>query len=343
MLVEGKHYRSVWLEKNKVKIINQHLLPHQFEIATLAKTDDVVRAIKTMMIRGAPAIGAAAAYAMALGIFNAPHKNFGAHVLETAKKIMAARPTAYDPFHAVDFILDSIKAADGIQEKKKLAIKAAEKYASASSDACKKIGEFGSRLIKNNARIATHCNAGWIACVDWGTALAPVYFAKRQGKRMFVFVDETRPRLQGAKLTSWELMNEGIAHAVIADNALGHYMRKGEIDLMIVGADRIAANGDFANKIGTYEKAVLAKENSIPFYAAAPSSTFDLKCKSGGQIPIEEREESEIHFIGEKRITPEGARARNPAFDVTPAKYVTAFITDKGIMKPKNTRQLLKK
>ncbi len=336
MLVGGRHYRSVWLEGGSVKIINQVLLPHRFEIASLRRPDEITRAIRTMMVRGAPAIGAAAAYGMALGIYNAPQKGFERRIADIEKALKAARPTAYDLFHGVDFVLESLEkaASKDMRTKRKLALKAAEAYANASIDACRKIGEHGSKLIKNNFRIATHCNAGWVACVDWGTALSPIYFASRQGKKIFVYVDETRPRLQGAKLTSWELLNEGVAHAVIADNALGHYMRRGEIDMMLVGADRIAMNGDFANKIGTYEKAVIAKENKIPFYVAAPSSTFDFKCKSGEAIPIEERDESEVHFIEEKRITPEGARAMNPAFDVTPARYVTAFITERGVMKP---------
>jgi translation initiation factor eIF-2B subunit alpha/methylthioribose-1-phosphate isomerase len=342
MLVNGRHYRTVWLDKGRMKMINQLLLPHSFEIVSLRTTDEIVKAIKTMVVRGAPAIGATAAYGMALGVANASKKNFDRQVTVTAKKIKAARPTAYDLFHGVDFILSSIAKAKP-EQKKKLALKAADAYANASADACKKIGEYGSRLIKNGYRIATHCNAGWIACVDWGTALSPIYFAKRQNKDIFVWVDETRPRLQGAKLTSWELLNEGVAHAVIADNALGHYMRRGEVDMMIVGADRIAANGDFANKIGTYEKAVLAKENNIPFYVAAPESTFDLKCRSGSQIIIEEREESEVHFVGQYRITPKGAHARNPAFDVTPAKYVTGFITPKGIIKPKAIAKTFRK
>ncbi|MFH1236840.1 MAG: S-methyl-5-thioribose-1-phosphate isomerase [Candidatus Aenigmatarchaeota archaeon] len=334
MLVDGRHYRTVWLDNRHIKMINQLLLPHAFEIVSLRSTDEIVRAIKTMVVRGAPAIGATAAFAMALGVASAPRKNFDARIAQTAKKIKGARPTAYDLFHGVDFILDAIANAKSPEQKKKLAIKAAEEYANASAKACEKIGEYGSKLIKNNYRIATHCNAGWIACVDWGTALSPMYFAKRQNKNIFVWVDETRPRLQGAKLTSWELLNEGVAHAVIADNALGHYMRRGEVDMMIVGADRIAANGDFANKIGTYEKAVLAKENKIPFYVAAPASTFDLNCKSGDKIIIEERDEGEIHFVGRERVTPKGAKARNPAFDVTPAKYVTGFITPLGIIKP---------
>ena len=186
----------------------------------------------------------------------------------------------------------------------------------------------------------THCNAGWLALQDWGSALAPVYAAKRQGKKVFVFVDETRPRLQGARLTAWELANEGIGHAVIADNAAGFYMRRGEIDLCIVGADRIARNGDVANKIGTYEKAVLAKENGIPFYVAAPTSTVDLECRNGAGIPIEERGEGEVLNFAGKRIAPKKSRAKNPAFDITEARLIKGIITEKGIVKPGKIRGL---
>jgi len=342
MLVNGKHYLSVWFENGKIKLINQLLLPHKFEVVSLSKVDEVVSAIKKMVVRGAPAIGATAAYGMALGVFNAPRKGFDSHVSKVAEKIKAARPTAYDLFHAVDFVLSSIEKCGSIQEKKRLAFRAADIYARKSADECRIIGEFGARLIKDNFRILTHCNAGWLACVDWGTALAPIYVAHRQSKKVFVYVDETRPRLQGAKLTSWELLNEGVEHAIIADNAAGYYMKKGEIDIVIVGADRIAMNGDFANKIGTYEKAVLAKENGIPFYVAAPSSTFDVSCESGKDIIIEERDENEVHYIDGKRITPHLAKAKNPAFDVTPAKYVTGFIIQKGIIKPKEVKKIFK-
>jgi S-methyl-5-thioribose-1-phosphate isomerase len=188
--------------------------------------------------------------------------------------------------------------------------------------------------------VLTHCNAGWLAIVDWGSATAPIYLAHRKGKKVFVWVDETRPRNQGASLTSWELLQEGVPHKIIADNAGGFYMQRGEVDLCIVGADRIAANGDVANKIGTYQKAVLAKENGIPFYVAAPGSTFDLNCRTGDDIPIEERDENEVHFVGKTRISPRGARAGNPAFDVTPARYITGIITERGIIKPGDVRKV---
>jgi methylthioribose-1-phosphate isomerase len=212
-------------------------------------------------------------------------------------------------------------------------VKAADDYADSIVEMCYRIGENGSGLIKEGYRILTHCNAGALATVDFGTALAPIRVAHRAGKKLFVYVDETRPRLQGAKLTAWELVNEGIDHAVISDNAAGHYM-KNDVDIVIVGADRIARNGDFANKIGTYTKAVLAKENGVPFYVAAPVSTFDTKIRGGAQITIEERSEDEVLFVDGCRVAPNGSRALNPAFDVTPAKYVTGFITEKGVFKP---------
>jgi translation initiation factor eIF-2B subunit alpha/methylthioribose-1-phosphate isomerase len=211
---------------------------------------------------------------------------------------------------------------------------AARRYATEISGRCKKIGEYGNSLISQDSRILTHCNAGALAVLDWGTALAPMRMAKISGKNIFVYVDETRPRLQGAKLTAWELLQENIDHAIIADNAAGYFMHNRDIDMAIVGADRIANNGDFANKIGTYEKAVLAKENNIPFYVAAPGSTFDFSIKTGDEIVVEERSEDEVKRIGETSIGPSESHAKNPAFDVTPFRYVTAFITEYGIFKP---------
>jgi len=330
MLVNGRHYRTVWFGDSKVRMIDQRELPKQFKIVEYENIDDLAEAIKTMVVRGAPAIGATGAYGIALAALR--NEN-----MERAKETLRnTRPTAYDLFYGIDYVLKAV-------EKGENALAKAEEYASFSVESCKKIGEFGAELIKDGFRILTHCNAGWLACVDWGTALSPIYFAKRGGKRMFVYVDETRPRLQGAKLTSWELLNEGIPHAVVADNAAGHFMQRGEIDMVIVGADRIAGNGDFANKIGTYEKAVLAKENSVPFYVAAPSSTIDLSCESGRDIPIEERSEDEVHFIGKERITPEGAKAKNPSFDVTPAKFVTGIITEKGVFRPREIAKVFGK
>lgn len=327
MLVNGKHYQTVWFEKDKLRIINQLLLPSKFAIADLRSAKDAANAIKTMMVRGAPAIGATGAYGIALAAMK------GEDLQKAAELLRSMRPTANDLFFGIEYVLDALKGAQE-KQKKEIALKAAEGYANWSVRACKQIGDFGAGLIGEGSKILTHCNAGWLACVDWGTALSPVYVVKRQGKKIFVYVDETRPRLQGARLTSWELMNEGIPHAVIADNAAGHYMYRKEIDMVIVGADRIASNGDVVNKIGTYEKALAARDNGIPFYVAAPSSTIDMSREKGDDIPIEERDESEVHYIGKERITPEGAKAKNPAFDVTPAKYVKGIITEKGILEP---------
>jgi methylthioribose-1-phosphate isomerase len=245
---------------------------------------------------------------------------------DAAKMLKATRPTAHDLFFAVDFMLEAIHSGRDPEE-------AARSYADAIVDKCRKIGEHGEPLIKDGANLMTHCNAGALATVDYGTALAPMRVAWNKGKKMFVYVSETRPRLQGMKLTAYELLNEGIPHAIIPDGASGHFMRKG-VDIIIVGADRIAANGDFANKIGTYEKAVLAKELGIPFYTAAPISTFDFSIEDGKQIPIEDRAEDEVTMIDGNRIAPEGCRALNPSFDMTPNRYVTGIITEIGVIKP---------
>lgn len=326
---ETKEMRSVWMEDNNIKLIDQRLLPHQLEIFSASNPEDVIFAIKDMVVRGAPAIGATAALGMAQA------KLLELDLNETAQRLRATRPTAQDLFTAVDYMLKKI--GEGVESKK-----AAEDYINKIIDKCKKIGEHGETLIKNHQKILTHCNAGALATVDFGTALSPIRLAHRNGKEIFVFVDETRPRLQGARLTAWELWNEGIPHALIADNAAGHYMQRGEIDFAIVGADRIAQNGDVANKIGTYEKAVLAKENDIPFYVAAPITTFDFSLEDGGAIPIEERAEEEVLTLAYEWIAPIKARARNPAFDVTPKKYVTGYITEEGVLKAQDLSNLEK-
>ncbi len=334
-------YRTVWVEGNEVCMIDQPKLPHSFEIYRSKDYRATTDAIRNMVVRGAPAIGATAAYAMAqaAGEFTGGSaEEFPSHMEGAAQEIKSARPTAYDLFHAVDEIESGLRKTKSVSEASELAKKAAQAYADKSAERCKKIGEVGEKLIKENSRILTHCNAGALACVDYGTALSPIRFAKYNGKEPFVFVDETRPRCQGSRLTAWELLQEEIDHAIIVDNAAGHFMQKGEIDIVIVGADRIAKNGDVANKIGTYEKAVLAKENGIPFYVAAPESTFDKGCATGADIVIEERDENEVlSMFGENsttiRISPLNSKARNPAFDVTPAKYITGIITESGIVK----------
>jgi len=333
MLVGRKWYRAVWMEGSTVKMVNQPLLPWKFSIASFKNHKGTAKAIKTMVVRGAGSIGAAAGFGAAQAVLEAKERNFSAYTKAGFKRLRKTRPTAQDLFWAVGRIE---KAVEGKTAKKAkgAAVKEANKISDDYFSRGKRIGKHGAKLLKTGTKMLTHCNAGWLALQDWGSALAPVYAAKRQGKKVFVFVDETRPRLQGARLTAWELANERIRHAVIADNAAGFYMQRGEVDLCIVGADRIAANGDVANKIGTYEKAVLAKENGIPFYVAAPTSTIDLKCKSGKGIPIEERGEGEVlNFVG-KRIAPKKSRAKNPAFDVTEAGLIKAIITEKGIIKP---------
>jgi S-methyl-5-thioribose-1-phosphate isomerase len=316
--------RALWWDEGAVKAIDQKLLPSRFKILRIKDYRQMAKAIKDMTIRGAPSIGAAAAYGIAL----AWHAN---EDLDRAAKVMkATRPTAHDLFYAVDRML--------LRRREDL-VKAANDYADSIVSMCRSIGEHGARLVRDSDRILTHCNAGALATVDFGTALAPLRVAHRQGKKIFVYVDETRPRLQGAKLTAWELLNEGIDHAIIPDNAAGHFL-KDSVDIVIVGADRVARNGDFANKIGTYEKAVLAKENGVPFYVAAPVSTFDFSIRSGGLIPIEERSEDEVLFVGDCRVAPKGSPALNPAFDVTPHKYVKGFVTEIGVLRPSDISRL---
>jgi S-methyl-5-thioribose-1-phosphate isomerase len=316
MKINGRQYRALWQEDTVIKFIDQRKLPYTFEIFTARTIDDIAYAIKEMVVRGAPAIGAAAVYGMALGKKD-PQKS--------AELLKSTRPTAYDLFYGVDYMIDAINHSEDVFD-------AARSYVETIIARCKKIGEHGTRLITEDMRILTHCNAGALATIDYGTALAPLRKAHEKGKNIFVFTDETRPRLQGL-LTAWELHHEGIPHALIADNAAGYFMNHKEVDFVIVGADRIARNGDFANKIGTYEKALCAKENNIPFYVAAPASTFDPTLKDGSQIVIEERARKELTEINGQVIMPDWVVVKNPAFDVTPHKLVTGFITEDGIRK----------
>ncbi len=309
------------MEDESVQMIDQRALPHTFEIFRAETSDEIAFSIKEMVVRGAPAIGATAAYGVAQSAMK------GGSLDETVNKIVSTRPTANDLFFAVRNVADMIESGMDPQM-------AAEQYVDTIVEQCRAIGQVGMEVIPEGGSVLTHCNAGALATVDHGTALAPMRAAAEAGKEFFVFVDETRPRLQGAKLTAWELMNEDIPHAIIADNAAGFYMGSGEVDVVIVGADRIAANGDFANKIGTYTKALLARAHEIPLYVAAPVSTFDFDLESGADIPIEEREPKEVLYMGEFRVAPEGAEALNPAFDVTPASLVTGIITDRGIFAP---------
>lgn len=316
MKINGEDKKALWFKDNTLYLIDQRKLPYSIEIVKAKTVEEIATIIKTMVVRGAPAIGATAVYGMVIGQ-KKPE--------ETAKILKKTRPTAYDLFYAIDYMFDQIKQNND-------PLQSAEQYVSSMIDQCKSIGIFGNKLIKNNMNILTHCNAGALATVDWGTALSPFRIAHQEGKNIFVYADETRPRLQGL-LTSWELSQEGIPHAVIADNAAGYYMKNGDIDMVITGADRIAKNGDAANKIGTYEKAVLAKENNIPFYIAAPTSTFDTTIDSGEDIIIEQRDSSELIKANNHQIMPSETPVKNPAFDVTSHEYITGFITEKGIKK----------
>ena len=336
MLVNGKHYKTVWREKNCVKLIDQIALPFHFKIHNCDNYRETSLAIKDMYVRGAGAIGCTAGLAMAQAI----NQYFpDIEKIKIAKQyIENTRPTAQNLFYATNYVFQN-------GTNPELAYKAAENVCEQDANSSQKIGEFGAELIKDGYSIETHCNAGWLAFTDYGTALSPIYQAKRQGKKIKVYVDETRPRSQGARLTAWELQNEDIEHYIIPDNAGAFFMQKGEIDIMIVGADRIAANGDVANKIGTLEKAIAANYYGIPFYVAAPIATFDIECVSGKNIPIEFRSENEVLFSeGTKNgklqtilTANPNSKALNPAFDVSPAELITGIITEKGIIKANKT------
>ena len=342
MLVEGKPTRTVWMEGSTVMMIDQPLLPHTFQISPFPTPEDTARAIKTMVVRGAGAIGATGAYGVAQAALQASEAHFHEEVVAKAAILAATRPTAQNLFYGIKAVLGAIESEKGhIGNARQAAVAAAQAVADDDAACCEAIGRHGAPLIRDGFRISTHCNAGWLAFVDWGSALSPIYVAHRSGKKVFVYADETRPRGQGSRLTAWELGQEGVPHAVIPDNATGWLMKKGEIDMVIVGSDRIAANGDVANKIGTYSSAVCAAANGIPFYVAAPTTTIDPDCPHGDQIPIEERDEDEVRYTWgwsdegafiRVRTTPEQSPARNPAFDVTPAALVKGIITEKGIV-----------
>jgi S-methyl-5-thioribose-1-phosphate isomerase len=327
--VGGVDYRTIWMEGGSVLMIEQNLLPFEFRVKECRDYLETCHAIRTMAVRGAGAIGAAAGYAMAqAAVAREP--------LDRARAaIESTRPTARNLFYATERVYRAALIAP------EAALDEAQAIADEDAAASRRIGELGAALIPDGAGILTHCNAGWLAFVDFGTALSPVYFAHREGKKIFVYADETRPRSQGARLTAWELNQAGVPHAIIPDNAAAWLMALGKISLVIVGADRIAANGDTANKIGTLEKAIAARHFGIPFYVAAPTSTFDAECRDGSHIPIEERSEDEVLWQdgvtndGRRetiRVCSPGSHALNPAFDVTPAGLITGFITEKGIL-----------
>ena len=347
MNVGGRPMRTIWLaaDRRTVKIIDQTRLPHELVVVALATVDEAARAIRTMQVRGAPLIGAAAAYGMALAMAADPSDPA---MLRAATGLAATRPTAVNLRWALGEMAGALRPAPP-QNRFAIALARAGEIAEADVAINRAIGGHGARLIEEawqrrgrtgRVEVLTHCNAGWLAAVDWGTALAPVYRAHDDGIPVHVWVDETRPRNQGASLTAWELGQHGIAHTVIVDNAGGHLMRQGLVDLCIVGTDRTTAGGDVANKIGTYLKALAAYDNDIPFYVALPSPTIDWQIDSGAEIPIECRDSREVTHIegwteaGERvtvRLTPAGSPAGNYAFDVTPARLVTALITERGI------------
>jgi S-methyl-5-thioribose-1-phosphate isomerase len=322
--------RALWYQGHSLWVLDQRQLPARTRVLRLRSAHDVADAIRSMTVRGAPTIGVAAAFGMALASRESRYTPDSA-----ARLLRATRPTAHDLFVGIEVVRSA-------WEKGRDPEQAAEAYRRSVVEECHQIGEAGAPLLRNVSRILTHCNAGALATVEWGTALAPIRVARQAGARFFVWVDETRPMLQGSRLTAWELKEERIPYAIIADNAAGHFMRTGEVDAVLVGADRIARNGDFANKIGTYEKAVVARENRIPFYVAAPWSTFEARRPSGATIPVEERKEEEVLHLGDRAIAPKGSTARNPAFDITPAKYVTAFVTPGGVVAPTNLAPLLR-
>ncbi len=343
MRIEGKEYRTIWYENDVVKIINQTKLPHQFIIKNLKTVKDTINAIKIMEVRGAPLIGGAAAYGVALAIKENIDPEF---IKKSADQLIQSRPTAINLKWAVDRMMKKLSGVNRDQILD-IALKEAEQICDEDVKFCKNIGINGFKIIeeiynkkKSTVNILTHCNAGWLATINWGTATSPIYYAHKKGIPVHVWVDETRPRNQGANLTSYELNEEKIPNTIIADNTGGILMQRGEVDMCVVGTDRTLSNGDVCNKIGTYLKALAAYDNNIPFYVALPSSTIDWSTKDAKNIPIEERnaeELSHVEGIDEKNeikkvlIYPNKSKALNLAFDITPAKYVTGLITEKGI------------
>lgn len=353
MLVDGKQMRPIWRDKNtgQVKIIDQRCLPHELVEVTLKTVDDAITAIRDMYVRGAPLIGITGAYGVYLAVVNGQKKSMSNRYLEDeCFRLKASRPTAVNLAWAVDRTLKRVLNGREFSDRVSIALNEADNIAEMEAKNCRMIGEHGVKLIeaisgrKNGGRVnvLTHCNAGWLACIEYGTATAPIYVAKEKKINIHVWVDETRPLNQGARLTAWELGKYGIEHTVITDNAGGHLMQHGMVDIVIVGTDRTTYTGDVANKIGTYLKALAAKDNGIAFYVALPSSTFDWNIKDGvAQIPIEERDPDEVRYVsGLHRQTvknvlvpPGDSPAANYAFDVTPARLVTGFITERGICK----------
>lgn len=351
MKINGKSYRTIWEKPNNnriIQIIDQRWLPHRFVIEDIKSSDEMAIAIKDMHLRGAPLIGSAAAYGMYLATLEANSSNIRDYLRGAAEKLKNTRPTAVNLAYAVDRIMEGIKNFDSKERIEKAVLKIAQAITEESVEHCQKIGEYGLELIKKISEkkggkpvnILTHCNAGWLACIDFGTATAPIYAAHDKGINVHVWVDETRPRNQGARITAFELLEHGVPHTVIPDNVGGHLMQHGMVDMVIVGTDRTTVTGDVANKIGTYLKALAAHDNKVPFYVALPSSTIDWNLRNGlTEIPIEERGSEEVKYIQgldnedikTVLLTPKNSPATNYAFDVTPARLVTGLITERGI------------
>ena len=343
MRIEGKEYRTIWFENNDVKIIDQTKLPHQFVIKELKTVNDAINAIKVMEVRGAPLIGGTAAYGLALAV---QENNDPEFIKKSAKELIQSRPTAINLKWAVDRMIKKLAGINSDQILS-IALNEAKEICDEDEKFCENIGINGLKIIeeiynkkKDTVNILTHCNAGWLATINWGTATSPIYHAHKKGIPIHVWVDETRPRNQGANLTSYELNEEEIPNTIIADNTGGILMQRGEVDMCIVGTDRTLSNGDVCNKIGTYLKALAAHDNNVPFYVALPSSTIDWEIKNAKDIPIEERNSEELSHvegvdenneIKKVLIYPKKSKSMNLAFDVTPAKYVTGLITERGI------------
>jgi methylthioribose-1-phosphate isomerase len=359
MNIRGQPHRTLWElpGADGVGVIDQRVLPHRFATMDLRTPEEVAAAIRDMTVRGAPLIGAAAGYGVYLAAVRADDDRLDAEIDRAAALLTSARPTAVNLAWAVRQVAGAVRAGRAAGEKRRLALEAARKIVADELERSRRIGEAGRRLIEEasarkgggEVHVLTHCNAGWLACIDHGTATAPVYAAHDAGIPVHVWVSETRPRNQGAALTAFELGEHGVRHTVVADNACGHLLRRGQADLVLVGADRVAANGDTANKVGTYLKALAAHDCGVPFYVALPSSTFDWSVADGSGIPIEERSADEVRYaeglggVGPERVllVPAGSPAVNPAFDVTPARLVTAFVTEYGIVRPAELREKL--
>ena len=358
MNVNGLPQRSIWLKKDDptiVQIIDQTKLPHCFEVMNLSSFEDVFVAIKDMHVRGAPLIGVTAAFGIYLASLKLKEENCNNKLYKVAEYLKSARPTAINLEWAINEQLKEVLKEKTVKEKIKTALKTVNHLLERDIESCKMIGLYGLELIKEisikkrgTINILTHCNAGWLACIDYGTATSPIYQAFDLGIDIHVWVDETRPRNQGSRLTAWELGQHGIPHTIIPDNTGGHLMQHGMVDLVLVGSDRTTINGDVANKIGTYLKALAAKDNKIPFYVALPSSSIDWELTNGFDIPIELRSKNEVKYINglsdkgleSVLISPKESNAVNYAFDITPSSLVTALITERGVCKP-NKKEIL--